>query len=316
MIANGKTTCVHEILRELSQNDENFPIADLAEIIIEYVYELPEKCIQTTVPKNIPLCLTQLRDGRIACGTNHAELVLYNGIELAIIPSVGTGNFTSLIELKDGCIICAEDQAIIKTFDQKSKKYLGNIDCSFVGTFVEVKECLVGVSNDCEIIEYNRNTAQLRKFKENDFNDINIIIKLRDNTIAAGLFNGFVVIYEDAISTSFQINKGIITALVETTDGNIICCTHEGYLVKCNRQTKDFIIIKDSLPEFDQIIVLKNDYLAVIRSIYPDIFVLDPKTGNTINILYAHSEHINSIIELQNGCIASCSADGTIKIWG
>lgn len=297
---------IKQILLELSDNNLDFPIRDIVDIIMEYVYETPTRCIDSFGIENLSV------------ENNYAFIYEYNNILIKFMPKY---SFLDVYNC-DKILINRLDkqnnlasQPLIKLTNHHIRTYTFKYDNSVLtikaytrGGFIINTIC----SDDEKMCqEYD----DFVKYWDKEYPDLALsrFIKTEKGFIV-GCEDGQLGIYENNKMRLIQAHDNVVYNLLELRNGNILSASTDRNIVIWGRRALIPIVVIPGIA-YTNFVELKNGDIAFGTKQY-NIVIYDRSIKNIKQILQGHEIFVCHITELKNRCIASVSRDGVIKIWG
>lgn len=313
---------LHKMGRE-NNDEKNFPIPDIIDIIASYVYEYPTKCVQ--IIENIDASsLIALENGGF---TNCVKVWNSDGECVQVLPKYEDPY--ALIKLKDGSLVCTiNDNTIF--WEKRNKVYcIRQIIPEYLLSAIELRNGKI-VSG----FEFGKFKIWEKNVKTNQFNCIQIItdcgnvawplIELRNGSVVCGIANGTIRIYNSdfKINQVFLAHDDLPTTAVELSNDTFATGAHDSAIKiwKLNNNIYSCIqTINDHYFVIADIVKLKNDSFASASwDSTIKIWKFDGSSYICERTLFSENSHsIDSLIELKDGrLVCSGSTDKKIFIWG
>jgi len=272
--------------------------------------------------------LLNLSDSRIAIAGHYDSLAICDikNNKLINTQSRCYGKVIALAELSDKNIISSHEYGRINIWDYNT----GNLIKTF-GIDNESIRCMKLLSDtniitgglDNSIKIWDIQTGKCIKILQGHNHGVISIETFKDRkVIASGSYDKAIRLwdYDGNCKKVLEGHTGAILHTIALSDNMLLSSAWDGTLRvwdidsgKCIHVLKLSEIGSNSRPYIYDIKILKNNIIAVPT--YNDVQVWDAIKGERIAILKGHEDLIYSIIELDNNIIASCSPDGTIRVW-
>lgn len=150
----------------------------------------------------------------------------------------------------------------------------------------------------------------------------NAIIKLPENHFAIGSWDGTIKIWDypagklvstlSAYGTSTKVSH--VLCLAYLGDDQLISSTFDGFLHIQNYKTGQNVRRVNAFSPVNCIVQLSENELA-LGCDDKTIHILNLETGLSVRELHGHQGYVLNIAKLSNEEIASCSQDGTLRVW-
>lgn len=282
-----------EILRDLAQNCNEFPIPDITKIIIEYSREYPEKCIQTIQFRREPWYPApfELWNG---------DLVLFDKLEYVIMRRQANGQYIEHNRLAANYIIQLKSNSLM--FCNDTKFFVCDCDGNGSEKF------------DIQTVSYSIGRIQI--FAKLNNGDIIVITRMLDIPTSMSyvytclvLNSEFKIIQETTLNSQsmptdiFEI--GIDLFAIKTLNHIQIWKKDTNNLTYIYSQT---IVCRESCVLKDDMLITGDKLVDIWKKNNQNVFIPIATAGK-------HNKTITKIIKLDNNSFATSSYDGTIKIW-
>ena len=292
----------------------------------------------------IVLCLCLLNDGRLASGSYNNSIIIYNKntFQPDLIIKEHSGSICCLFQLNSGELISCSMDKTIKLFNINGLQYKVLQTLYYhngpVLKILQLKNsALVSCSDDSSIIFYLKDKKEYKiDYQISTNGRCSSIIQTKDNEICYSLIKGDSICFYNFSEKKSKKKKDKI----RDERGPMIF-----NISKINDISACLIMIKKDLlliPGFEQLSIVNTNEYKLIRKInvpnsgwITGVCLFENNmlfTGDRDNIIRkwkikgdnlilisenekAHDDDINSLLNIGNGLIASCSDDFTIKIW-
>jgi WD40 repeat protein len=276
--------------------------------------------------KNGPLdALTILKDGSLVSGSFNEEIYIWDPYTKSQVGKT-LDDYSclhhGLSATSDGDIVFPSNDKSIRLWDPITNKQKGN---AFEGhedyvnsILVLPNNLIVSGSQDKTIRMWDPNTQkQIGKPLEGPSSPITSLTCLSKDIFISGEENGSIRFWNSSTgkeSRSF-IQRVQVNSLEALSD-NLFAVNTEVEVEIWDLNLGDLVNRLTTTGTVDTLAGLSNIHLASADSTNNYIKIWDLRTKSIQKQLQGHTQSISDIITLPNGCIASSSNDGTIRIWG
>ena len=271
-------------------------------------------------------CLTVMNDGRLVSGSGDHSIIIYNKetYKPDLIIKEHNDTVYYIIQLSSGNLASCSADNSIKLFNIKGNKYEVlqslNYHTTTVYQIIELKnKALVSCSYAYSIIFYIKDNLKYKKDYQISINGVcDNIIQTKDNEICYYECNNQTICFYDLLERKVKASiSNIYTCRMIMIKKDLLlitgCCKIS--IININNYKLRIIDVPGvnfiyGVCMLNQNMLLTGDNASFIRQwrIEGDNLILISKKEN------AHDGHINLLLNLGNGHIASCSHN-TIIIW-
>lgn len=322
---------IHKILFEMSRKNQDFPILDLTKIIVDYVYEPPDRCVKIIETKDRPNYITEVNN-RIITGSAIGNIEM-NENQIKIQQFVDT-----VIGLKDGNILTLSAiSAVILIWDSITEKNIAmqKITNNSPKNATELKDgCIASAWIDGTINIWNwKKNYSSNIYRDKHSWDTNII-ELKDGCIACASESGNIKILNRSgqclINGWVQAPHTTLIYITELQNGLFACKFSNRDIKLWDRLTQKTHIFPNyslnpitfkhmadcySIHPIIPILELKDSTIAFTRN-KRTIEIWDIKTKKCVKILRHNArDNICSMALLKDGSIAVGMYDNTIEVY-
>ena len=299
----------------------------------DFDIQLKEPAHNLKFHNDFVVCLTMLKDGRLASGAKDNSIIVYNKINYQpdLIIKEHKNYIFCIIQLSSGELISCSADKEIKIFKIKDVKYevlqTLKYHTNAVYKLLELKnKNLVSCSSDSSIIIYNKENKEFKINHKISTNDgCYSVIQTKDNEICySEAYNNNICFY-DLKEKKSKISLSNISKINDYNEW-IIMISKDLLLVPGNEKLSIININDYKLVRVIEVpgsgwicgvcmlnknMILTGDFSEIINQwrIEGDNLVLVSKKEKV------HNRDINVLLNMGNGYIASGSDDHSIKIW-
>lgn len=219
----------------------------------------------------------------------------------------------NLIELRNGNLLVGEWRGHIKMFE-RTGKLIEESDNKADPTSVLLQLSdgrIASTYASTHVVVANKEETTI-SFTDNSTYVINNLVELDDGNIAVSSFN-ITIWNKDGICIKTIKNTEVCCKLSVSKNGHFVSRLGDG-TINIMDKSGNLLNSFNHMSSRDSLATLALSDGCVACGHYNDISIVSEK-GECLQSLVGHSEPARTIIELQDGNIASCSFDGSIKIW-
>ena len=273
-------------------------------------------------------CLTILKDGRLASGSEDNSIIIYNKgtYQPDIIINEHKDCVNCLIQLKNGILASCSDDNTIKLFKIQEMNYeiiqTLNLHSNYVNKIIELSnDSLISGSSDSSIIFYNKdNLKYVKDYLISTSGSVKNIIQTKQNEIAYSTGDKKLNFYD----LNEKKNKTFLENIISSFSSFLMI--NKDLLLVTGENKINIINVNDYV-KIREIDILNAGEIRGVCRLNSNIIITGDDNGtltewkiegdNLINSKNekAHEDNITVVINLDDRHIVSGSYDDQIKIW-
>lgn len=275
--------------------------------------------------------LSQLKDGRLAIGTEKNAVVIHdlNDQKNPDIELVGhNGAVLALAVLENGDLVSSSSDKKVLMWKKEAGtsqikqilKFQHHVSALISVNRQDIKFALSDLENnelvfyEIEFVENDEKAEQKQIIKAHS--DGVSALALLDNFLVSASWDGTIRIF----NKDFTIRKNItsykfkITSLISLKNGYFAAGYRDGLVIIWNKEGNEIRKLKEHKYLITSMILLENGFLATC-SVDGKIIMWNWNDGNIVRTIDGQNGAMTSIVELDNSFLATGSANNTVIIW-
>lgn len=314
---NLSTRRVCDVIYQLSRDNNDFLIPDLAKLVMSYIYEPPSRCAKVMSNGVASDKIIELKDKCLAVAREDGSIDIWDRLIGKCLQNfkISDSSIGLLAELADKCIVAGTDDGEIKICNRQTGTLatLGPFVCGSITCATELDDKNIAFTAlDDKLRIWNRQSESYSKiFKAPS----SFIFKLKTgNIVSAGYHDGRLKILDIKTGDCLkELNTSICAPVInvfELNDEQIAFAFHGNGIFIWNTKTNIWhveisasIYACDMLKDGSFVYLLNNDHCIKTNSLMLDI------------VMGKQDLRFTAICALSDGCIATASYDGNIRVW-
>ncbi len=295
------------------------PIPGVCDIIAEYIEVLPTSRLLEGHTHPVS-ALAVLPDGRLASGSYDETIKVWDGV--TVLTLVGhTDVVTALTVLPCGKLVSGSYDRTLKVWDTLSGECLLTFGGSgIVNALAALPDGILAVGESDPVIKLrNAATGEHMHMLEGHTNGVLSLAPLPDGKLASGSADKTVRVWHAASAVCLYVLSGHTSGVSALTviQGDL---GNDVRLVSGSRD-KEVIVWEGEKRVRSKSFAFGIDALAAVVSntlivgVGNELRIWEIASGRRLLTLKGHTDDIYDVVHLSNGIVASCSCDGTVRVW-